>query len=43
MAGTIGAFVALVPNKVQPVKMMNGMQLDGKKDKNITPVVAVVD
>ena len=43
MAGTIGTFAALVPHKVQPVNMIKVMQLDGKKDKNITPVVAVVD
>jgi hypothetical protein len=43
MAGTIGTFAALVPHKVQPVNMIKGMQPDGKKDKNITPVVAVVD
>ena len=43
MGGTIGVFAALVPKKVQPVNIMKGMQLDGKKDKNIIPVVAVVD
>ena len=43
MGGTIGVFAALVPKKVQPVNMIKGMQLDGKKDKNIIPVVAVVD
>jgi hypothetical protein len=43
MAGTIGVFAALVPHQVQPVNMIKDMQLDGKKDKNIIPVVAVVD
>ena len=43
MAGTIGVFAALVPHQVQLVNMIKGMQLDGKKDKNIIPVVAVVD
>ena len=41
MAGTIGMFAEM--DRMEAVNMMKGIELDGKKDKNIIPIVLVVN